>query len=189
MLVNTVFWGGVLFFVSKFKSFFILDLRTNYNYTLMGKLLQNGTDGPSCRDVGTKSISKKLKRSFNIKKLFFACLFFFAANAAFSHGNQVAYCVMPNGFIRIYIEHWHGDLDVNGLVGNGMNITTTYGSTTITQDLNPTGGIVNTTVNNLPNGGSGVTVIATCPGGANMYNDWAYYDFAPAVCGTPVALH
>jgi len=130
----------------------------------------------------------KVKWSKNLMKTIILFLFTIATTGVFAHGNQVAYCVMPNGYVRVYVEHWHGDLDVHGLVGNGMSITTTYGITTVTQSMDPSGGVVNTTVNNLPDGGSGVIVVSTCPGGANQYNDWAYFDFAPAACNVPLVI-
>jgi hypothetical protein len=106
----------------------------------------------------------------------------------FAHGVQVGYCVMPSGYVRIYLEHWHGDQTTASLMGNGMSITTSYGGNTITQNLNPTGAVNNTGVASLPSGGSGVTILAGCPGDANTWNDWAYYDFAPAACNTPVSI-
>ncbi len=111
-----------------------------------------------------------------------------ATASAFAHGVQVAYRVLPNGFIRVYVEHWHGAMTTGSLVGNGMSITTTYGSTSLTQNINPTGAINNTSVNNLPGGGSALTVLRACAGEANTYNNWAYYDFAPAACGIPISI-
>ncbi|RME89851.1 MAG: HYR domain-containing protein, partial [Candidatus Hydrogenedentota bacterium] len=105
-----------------------------------------------------------------------------------SHGVQIAYTILNNGFVRVYIEHWHGPLNASSLVNNGMTITTSYGSTTVTQSLDASGFINTTTLSGLPAGSSGVTVLGTCSGLANNYNNWVYYDFAPATCGTPVSI-
>jgi hypothetical protein len=56
-----------------------------------------------------------------------------------------------------------------------MSISTTYGSTTLTQNVNPTGAINNTAWNNLPGAGSSIIILSQGPS-ANRYNDWAYYD-------------
>lgn len=123
-----------------------------------------------------------------MRKLLLAVALACIGTAGFAHGVQVVYRVLPSGFIRIYVEHWHGDQTAGSLVNNGMSITTTYGTTTITQNLNPTGAVNNTAWNNLPGGGSALTVLRTCSGEANRYNDWAYYDFAPAACGIPISI-
>lgn len=123
-----------------------------------------------------------------MRKLLLSFALVLAVSSAFAHGVQVVYRVLPNGFIRIYVEHWHSDQTVGSLVNNGMSITTTYGSTTITQNLNPTGAVNNTSWNNLPGGGTALTVLRACAGEANTYNDWAYYDFAPAACGIPISI-
>ncbi|MFQ5445971.1 MAG: HYR domain-containing protein, partial [Saprospiraceae bacterium] len=114
--------------------------------------------------------------------------FLFALQTAFGHGVQIGYCVLDNGFIRVYIEHWHGDQTVQSLAGNTISVTTTYGSTTVTQNVNAAGAVNNTSWNNLPGCGASITILAQCPGEANNYNDWGYFDFAPAACGVPVSI-
>ncbi len=111
----------------------------------------------------------------------------FSSFRASAHAVQVGYTVLPNGFLRVYIEHWHGAQTTSSLVGNGMSITTTYGNTTITQNVNPTGAFNGYAWNNLPGAGSNIQILATSSG-ANAYNNWAYYDFAPAACGVPVSI-
>jgi hypothetical protein len=102
-----------------------------------------------------------------------------------AHGVQIAYTQLSNGFLRVYIEHWLGDQNQNYLSGNGANISMTYGSTTVTQNLDATSFVNNTTLGNLP---GNPTSIGACSGYANYYNDWVYYDFAPAVCGQAVTI-
>lgn len=112
----------------------------------------------------------------------------FSFSTLFAHGVQIGYCILSNGYIRVYIEHWHGDMMVHHLAGNSISVTTTYGSTTITQDVDATGVANNTSWNNLPGCGSGITILQSCPGLANTYNDWGYFDFAPAACNIPVSI-
>lgn len=111
----------------------------------------------------------------------------FSSLEADAHAVQVGYYVLPNGFLRVYIEHWHGDMTTQSLVGNGMSITTTYGSSSVTQNVNPTGAVNNTAWNALPFSGTGITILGKTSQ-ANMYRDWAYYDFAPAACGVPLVI-
>ncbi|MDB5122453.1 MAG: hypothetical protein JWP94_582 [Mucilaginibacter sp.] len=116
------------------------------------------------------------------------CLFLLIGFQTVSaHAVQVGYVILPNGFIRVYIEHWHGALSEAGLQGNGMSITTTYGSTTITQNVNPTGAFNGYAWNNLPGAGTKIIILAKTSY-SNMYNDWAYYDFPPAACNVPVNI-
>lgn len=110
----------------------------------------------------------------------------FGSLHASAHAVQVGYVVLSNGFIRVYIEHWHDDQSSASLVNNGMSIQTTYGTTTITQNTNPTGAFNNTPLSSLP--GGNIIILSAAAGEANRYNDWAYYDFAPAVCGVPVKI-
>ena len=35
-----------------------------------------------------------------------------------AHGVQVAYCELNNGYLRIFIEHWHGNLSIGSLGSN-----------------------------------------------------------------------
>jgi large repetitive protein len=132
-----------------------------------------------------RRLIKPSKRSI----VFLAAFVIFSLSAirASAHAVQAGYIVLPNGFLRVYIEHWHGDMTAQSLVGNGMSVTTTYGSTTVTQNVNPTGAFNNTAWNNLPGAGSGIIILAQGPS-ANQYNDWAYYDFPPAACNVPVQI-
>lgn len=127
-------------------------------------------------------IGQKLK----IFILFFALLFI-PLSKSMAHGVQVGYCQLSNGYIRIFVEHWHGDLSSPSDAGT-MSITTTYGSTTVTANLTPTGVINNTTYNNLSGCGSNINIISQCSGEANANNDWVYYDFAPAACNVAVQI-
>ncbi|MEM7037083.1 MAG: hypothetical protein AAF570_08910, partial [Bacteroidota bacterium] len=108
-----------------------------------------------------------------------------------AHGVQIGFCVLPNGFLRVYVEHWHGDITTqqiqSGLVAP-MSITTTVGGTPVTQTQNAIGGIPNTSFNSLPGCGANIQILQGCPGLANTYNDWLYWDFPPAACNQPVTV-
>jgi hypothetical protein len=135
-----------------------------------------------------KNIFGFLKGKVLKKRL--ALLFFFllSYSSVFAHAVQVGYVVLPNGFIRVYIEHWHSDQTMSSLMGNGMSITTTYGSQIVTQNVNPSGAFNNIAWNNLPGAGPNIKILSQSSGSANRYNDWAYYDFAPAACNVPVKI-
>lgn len=128
------------------------------------------------------------KLNFTKILLLTLALLAFPVAKSLAHGVQVGYCQLSNGFIRIYVEHWHGDQTPESLVNNGMSITTTYGSTSVTQNLNPSGSINNTPYNQLSGCGSGINILSACSNLANTYNDWAYFDFAPAVCGQNITI-
>ena len=108
--------------------------------------------------------------------------------SAEAHSVQMGYCVLNNGFIRVYIEHWHGDQSLASLNGNTINVTTQVGASTVVQNINATGFANNTNVNSLPGCGSNFIVLSTCSGQANTRNDWAYWDFAPAACNVPISI-
>jgi hypothetical protein len=130
-----------------------------------------------------KKSLKKIAKIFAILGLFTVLN---SPNSASAHAFQVGYCQLNNGYIRIFVEHWHGNLSSPGQAGT-MSITTTYGTSTVTQNLTPTGIINNRAWNNLSGCGSSISIISKCSG-ANTYNDWVYFDFAPAACDVPVKI-
>ena len=103
-----------------------------------------------------------------------------------AHGTQVAYCVTSGGRIRVYVEHWHGNISAAQTANATLNIIVTNTATgaTTTSATIPDGVVWDTTVGNLPDCKSGITVISSCPGRANVYNDWVYWDFTPPDCFT-----
>ena len=102
------------------------------------------------------------------------------------HGVEVRHCLTTDGDLRIFVEHWHGDLSSTTEPG-GIDIRNDINGTIST--LNPTGVANNI---DLDNGGSlpgcpvGVipTIATTCPG--QDVNDWVYYDF-PFSCDTNIS--
>ncbi|MGB0850361.1 MAG: HYR domain-containing protein, partial [Bacteroidia bacterium] len=111
----------------------------------------------------------------------------FPTTKAEAHGVQVVYCQLDNGSLRVYIEHWHGAH--TSLPGNGLNMTISTPSSSVTQDLDADGYVHNTTLANLPGGTK--TVLAACTTGsrpANSQNNWLYYDFQATSCTEPVTV-
>jgi hypothetical protein len=68
-----------------------------------------------------------------------------------------------------------------------MNVTTTIGTLKISQQMDPSGAFNNTTWDNLPGAGSKIIILKKGPS-ANKFQDWAYYDFAPAQCNIPLSI-
>ncbi|CAM2933055.1 T9SS type A sorting domain-containing protein [Flavobacterium frigoris] len=124
-----------------------------------------------------------------LKKLLIVLLLFMGMPDIDAHGVQVVYRELSNGYVRLYIEHWHGPLDFSMLsAADGMNITTMYGSNSSTADVAPSGVANNTPFASLPGTGTALTVLSSCAVEANSNNNWVYYDFAPAVCGVQITI-
>ncbi|KAA3621394.1 MAG: hypothetical protein DWQ02_27845, partial [Bacteroidetes bacterium] len=113
-----------------------------------------------------------------LSTLLFVFGLFFGVQGVLAHGVQIGYCVLGNGNLRVYVEHWHGSS-----TSGPLSVTTTYsdGSST-TQIINATGYAWNTTVDNLPGCGADINIIEQCPDLANTYNDWLYWDFPAGAC-------
>jgi hypothetical protein len=109
-----------------------------------------------------------------------------AAQTASAHGVQIGYGVLANGFIRVYVEHWHGDHP--GLSSSPLNITISSSSGSTTKVYSAMGEVPNTSWNNLPGLGANIHILAQCAGLANTYNDWLYWDFAPGTCNEAVTI-
>jgi gliding motility-associated-like protein len=125
-----------------------------------------------------KSLHKTLKA-------FFIICFLSISSLTFGHAVQLAYCVNCNGDLRVYVEHWHG--------------YEAPGSTTMALQLS-VGGVI-TSVSGVPTGAyyavpfsalagcaTPATIFGTCPGQANTYNNWIYYDFFGVPAGVPITV-
>ncbi|MEW6160311.1 MAG: HYR domain-containing protein, partial [Verrucomicrobiota bacterium] len=107
---------------------------------------------------------------------------------AWGHGVQVGYGTTPTGFIRIYIEHWHGDLSPSNLgPSDNINVTVTSGTSSSTFNVNVSGTVNNTAASSLPGLVGPITIISQGPS-ANAYKDWGYWDFAPGTCNQPISV-
>lgn len=99
----------------------------------------------------------------------------------YSHGTETRYCITNSGNLRIFVEHWHGDLTSTGQPGT-MNIRSTINGVVTVDNLYPDGIINNYAPESLGvfDCTSGQTILTTTC--SMVYNDWVYYDF-PVSCG------
>lgn len=110
------------------------------------------------------------------------------AQKADAHGVQVAYGTTPTGFVRIYIEHWHGALAPSNLgASDDINVTVTTSSGSSTFNVDVSGTVNNTTLANLP-GLTGAPVVLSAGPSANTERNWGYWDFAPGTCNQPISI-
>lgn len=110
------------------------------------------------------------------------------AQKADAHGVQVAYGTTPTGFVRIYIEHWHGALSPGNLGTNdNINVTVTTGTGSSSFNVNVSGTVNNSTLANLP-GLTAAPVVLSAGPSANTERNWGYWDFAPGTCNQPISI-
>ena len=93
-----------------------------------------------------------------------------------SHGTEVRRCLTPDCNLRVFIEHWHGNIQSTAGVGT-IHLS---GTPSITQV--PDGTVINTAPGSLPGCIGSDTLVTSCD---PVYNDWVYYDF-PTTCNIPV---
>ena len=93
-----------------------------------------------------------------------------------SHATKVRRCLTPDGNLRVFIEHWHGNIQSTAGVGT-IHLS---GIPSITQV--PDGTVINTAPGSLPGCIGSDTLVTSCD---PVYNDWVYYDF-PTTCNIPV---
>jgi len=101
-----------------------------------------------------------------------------------THGTQTSYCITDEGKIRVWIEHWHGNISPAQVTLALVSIDVTDSSTGITTNYQqvPDGVVWDTTIDNLPDCKGPMTILSSCPGRANVYNDWVYWEFVPPAC-------
>ncbi len=102
-----------------------------------------------------------------------------------SHSVQVAYCISCTGQLRLYVEHWHG-----GDPANSTQMTIEYndGSGVQTITGSPIANLQNLTIGQLPGCIAVPITFGTCPGDANTFNDWVYYDFLNPPPNVPITI-
>ena len=122
-----------------------------------------------------------------IPKLFFYLFLMTFTSSLYAHSVQVGYCILDNGAIRVYTEHWHGDMNASGLAGAPLNVTMVYGGLTENLIVPASGFQNNATWTTLDGCGAGIITLGQC-GSANTMNDFLYWDFLPAVCGEPLSV-
>jgi len=113
-----------------------------------------------------------------------------SAISVYAHSTQIAYCTAPNGDIRLYMEHWHGNLTAAQVNGTLIDLTVTSGGVTNSYSTSATNFINNNTpISALPcMPGASMTVLSACPGTANAYNEWIYFDFPTPGCDEPLTV-
>jgi gliding motility-associated-like protein len=125
-----------------------------------------------------KSINKTLKAYLLI-------CFLAISSLTFGHSVQVAYCVNCNGDLRVYVEHWHGS---EAITSTTMDLNLTVGGVVTSISGIPSGGIYGVPFSGLPGCATPAVVFGSCPGSANTYNDWIYYDFFGVPAGVPITI-
>src|ERR1700741_2817251 len=122
---------------------------------------------------------------------FCICLFCLLSVSFESHAHsvQVGYCVNCAGYLRIYVEHWHGV--AVGTTTMDIELTINGVTTTVTGD--PAGFISDTVKSDLPGCATPITTFGTCAPtiiqcGANTCNYWVVYDFPNVQKGVPITI-
>ena len=102
-----------------------------------------------------------------------------------SHGVAVYGCLSTVGTLRIFIEHWHGNLGSTSSAGS-MTIKDNHSGAQLTKI--PDGLENDKTWQTLPGCSNGIQVTPNnfCSGDVARYNDFVYYDF-PTGCNIPTS--
>ena len=116
------------------------------------------------------------------KLLLFISLILISLNT-YAHTVQTFWEQRDDGTIRFWLEHWHGTVDDNTLGRYYIIVNQGNGD----EQIAGSGYYNSTFFNNLPVQGT-VNNRVQCPGEANTYNDWVYYDFYPAKCNEEVTI-
>lgn len=129
--------------------------------------------------------NRAIKNVTSVKKVLLTTLsILFIQSQILAHAVQAAWCFSPNGDLRIYLEHWHGDY-ANPPFGSTIDLSVSVnGGDPVTTTLSADGIFNNTPIGSLPCDPSNpIIVLSTC-GQANTYNDWAYWDtpVPPSFC-------
>ena len=126
-----------------------------------------------------------------LRRALFLFIFLFLGSFAslYGHTVQISYCITDEGRIRVFFEHWHGNLTVAQTANAVVNMTVFDSSTGMTTNFSslPAGVVWDTGINDLPGCKGGMNVLSQC-NGANMYNDWAYWDFTPPECFVDIRI-
>lgn len=126
-----------------------------------------------------------MKRTYLLRLFLLCSVIVLFVQEAKAHSVQVGYCYSCNGDLRIWVEHWHGAEDPNSTT---MTLDVTVNGVTTTHTGTPSGSVMDTPVGNLPGCTNPITIFATCPGQANIYNDWVSYDFNGMPTGVPINI-
>ena len=134
-------------------------------------------------------------RSRNIihQRLLILSVFILMAGGMLAHGVQVAYCITNNGTIRIYIEHWHGNVTAAQTANAQVQIIVDDGMTVNNQFYPAQGVVWDTAIDDLPDCKESIVSISGCTTASagrimNTQNDWSYWEFTAPSCGGALTL-
>eukprot|EP00531_Pseudo-nitzschia_arenysensis_P011237 CAMPEP_0116133638 /NCGR_PEP_ID=MMETSP0329-20121206/10215_1 /TAXON_ID=697910 /ORGANISM="Pseudo-nitzschia arenysensis, Strain B593" /LENGTH=229 /DNA_ID=CAMNT_0003628287 /DNA_START=58 /DNA_END=747 /DNA_ORIENTATION=- len=99
-----------------------------------------------------------------------------------SHSTEVHYCFTPDLYLRIFIAHWHGDLNSVSQAGT-LDFTDNIAGTTLS--LAPDGIINNKDIMSLWTAGEcagPTTMVSACINEVGQRIDWVYYEFPIGTC-------
>src|SRR5690554_2214056 len=102
---------------------------------------------------------------------------------AYSHSVQVGYCTSCTGDVRIWVEHWHGNEDLNG---TSMTVDVTVNGVITIYTGVPNTSVLNTSVTILYC--ESTISIFWSYSDANIYHDWVAYDFSSLPTNVPVDI-
>ena len=124
-----------------------------------------------------------------LRSFLLICFAIFLSSSLFGHSVQWAYCITNSGSIRLYGEHWHGNLSIAETANATVNFSVFDASTGATTNFStlPAGVIFDTPLGSLPDCKGPLTVVSSCAS-ANTYNDWAYWEFTPPSCFTNLTV-
>jgi len=74
---------------------------------------------------------------FNGIKSLLVVFLVMASQMLSAHGSQVSYCVTPEGAIRVWIEHWHGNRTIADVANASVVIVVTDGGSITTNTAPP----------------------------------------------------
>ncbi len=115
--------------------------------------------------------------------LFFTLILFSTKVSA--HAVQLGYCTSCNGDLRIWIEHWHG---TENPATTSLTVTITINGNPTTITGAPDTSVINVPAGQLPGCFTPITIFASCPTSANLYDDWVAYDFPGVQCNVPIEV-
>ncbi|SKB77215.1 HYR domain-containing protein [Salegentibacter holothuriorum] len=118
-----------------------------------------------------------------MKKLLLFIAFMLITITSSAHTVQTFWELRDDGTIRFWLEHWHGSVNDNSLGRYYIIVNQGNGN----EQISGSGYYNETSFNNLPVQGT-VNNRVQCPGQANTYNEWVYYDFYPAKCNEEVTI-
>ena len=97
-----------------------------------------------------------------------------------AHGTQVEYCFTNDNMVRIYIEHWHGN--VTNFSQSIVNMTVTVDGVPTTMNVPASGYVHDTPQSALPNCSAPTIQLSECTARSDIFNDWVFFDFPAPGC-------